>query len=88
MTLQNENAAWEDKVGGSALCVLKSQGWPGTKVFLTCLLYYQEILLNDLIKISSLAVQVHSFFQGHRWLWKKMSVCPAIDVPGCLIQTK
>lgn len=61
-TPQNENAAWEDEVSGSALSVLKSQGLPGTKVFLTHHLYYQEVFVARLIKTSSLKVQVRSFF--------------------------
>lgn len=51
MALQNEGAAWEGKVSRAALCVLKPQGRPGTKVFLTHLPCYQKIFLNGLIKV-------------------------------------
>lgn len=77
LTLQNENAAWEDEVNGSALCVLKSQGLSRTKVLLTHHLYYQEIFLTCLMKISDLKVHVHSFSQEHGWLQKKVFVCLA-----------
>lgn len=76
LTLQNENAAWEDKVNGSALCVLKSQGLSRT-ILLTHHLYYLEIFLTCSMKISGLKVRAHSFSQEHGWLQKKIFVCLA-----------